>query len=173
MCDEYFELLMLSEDFTLRGHYASEAQRKGGKDKTDSGCDLYAREDVLVEPHGTACVRFGVACRKVRGAAPCIGGYWCLPRSSLGKKTPLLMANSVGLIDQDYRGELMAYVRNVSNMPFKINKYESWFQLALPSLHPARYKIVESLDQTPRGARGFGSTEEYVPSACSIEEAKE
>lgn len=174
--ENYFELMLLSEDQGLRACYKRVAAQSG---KEDSGCDLFAREAVKVPPGKTARVRFGVACRVRHGTAaqsfPVRAGYWLLPRSSFGKKTPLVMANSVGLIDAGYRGELMAYVRNVSNRSFRINQYESWFQLALPSLLPADCRLVEQLDSTARGAGGFGSTGNQIASSTvmTLGEAKE
>lgn len=157
-----FRVKVLNGDERLRELYATEESVKikklqetqpEAKEKTDSGCDLYCAEDVVVAPFGTALVRFGVAC-----AASDDTAYWLFPRSSFGKKTTLLLANSIGLIDKDYRGELMAYVRNISHEEFKLYRYDAWFQLARADLKPVRYEVVDALDETGRGARGFGST---------------
>lgn len=159
-----FQIALLSADATLCNLYATEYSTKlkklqeadpEAKVKTDAGCDVYCKEEVRVPAFGTACIRFGIACKNIYKEKQ---GYWLMPRSSFGKKTPLVMANSMGLIDHDYRGELMAYVRNVSAEPFVIEKYSSWFQLVLPEAMPSAYQLVESLDSTARQDRGFGTT---------------
>lgn len=83
--------------------------------------------------------------------------YWLLPRSSIFK-TPLMMANSVGVIDASYRGELMAPVR--SNGPeYDIALGERLFQIVAPEMGWIREVVlVEHLSETTRGEGGFGST---------------
>lgn len=159
-----FQIALLSDDATLANLYASEYATKlrklqeadpEAKVKTDSGCDVYCKERVVVPAFSTACIRFGICCKNINKVNQ---GYWLMPRSSFGKKTPLIMANSMGLIDHDYRGELMAYVRNVSEKEFIIEQYSSWFQLVLPEATPSAYQVVKSLDATARQDRGFGTT---------------
>jgi dUTPase len=83
--------------------------------------------------------------------------FWLLPRSSI-YKTPLIMANSVGVIDKSYRGELMAPVR--SNGPeYSVIQGERLFQIVAPDMGWIReVRIVDSLPDTVRGEGGFGST---------------
>jgi hypothetical protein len=88
--------------------------------------------------------------------------YWMLPRSSISK-TPMQLANSVGLIDAGYRGELMAVVRYIDKTTntFTVNEGDRYFQLASPDLLPWDKVIV--VDEIPggptvRGEGGFGST---------------
>lgn len=91
-------------------------------------------------------------------------GYWLLPRSSLSK-TPLRLANSVGLIDSGYTGELIAMVDNVSAEPYVVPSSARLFQIAQASLKPfAKVIVVESLGETYRGNGGFGSTGFTFPS---------
>ena len=84
-------------------------------------------------------------------------GYFIFPRSSI-TNTPLILSNSVGIIDSSYRGELQARVYNTSSEPYKVSQGEKLFQLCLPSLQPFDFKLVESLNDTHRGEGGFGST---------------
>jgi dUTP pyrophosphatase len=108
---------------------------------TDSGFDLYVPEDIkiLCEPAFA-------------------GGYYLYPRSSISK-TPLRLANSVGIIDNTYRGSIMAKVDNISDAPFTIRRGERLFQLCHPSLLPLHVMFADSINtDTARGAGGFGST---------------
>jgi dUTP pyrophosphatase len=89
-------------------------------------------------------------------------GYYMYPRSSTGSKTLLRLANSVGIIDSGYRGNLMACfdVANYSeNNIQQIQQYSSVIQICAPSLVPIIVEIVEDLNEdTERGEGGFGST---------------
>lgn len=81
-----------------------------------------------------------------------------VPRSSISK-TPLMMANHIGIIDSGYRGDLLAAVRCFS-YPYKIQQNTRLFQICHPSRCPIYVKIVNLLDltSTARGEGGFGST---------------
>jgi dUTPase len=95
-------------------------------------------------------------------------GYYLYPRSSI-VKTPFRMANSVGIIDAGYRGEIMAVVDNIdaanNDISACLEKYmppmSRVFQICAPSLAPFFVRIVEhehELGVTERGSGGFGST---------------
>jgi deoxyuridine 5'-triphosphate nucleotidohydrolase len=90
--------------------------------------------------------------------------YIITPRSSLGSKTPLSLANSIGIVDQGYTGNLKVAVRNHSKDPFTVCRGESLFQLVLPGLMPAAVRVVQPDDAafaagaSARGDGGFGST---------------
>ena len=83
--------------------------------------------------------------------------YWLLPRSSISK-TSLRMSNSIGLIDQDYLGPIMAYVDNISDQDVFIEKGNRLFQIVSPTLTPLVIKLTESFKETERGEKGFGSS---------------
>jgi len=91
-----------------------------------------------------------------------ITGYYMYPRSSTGSKTLLRLANSVGIIDSGYRGNLMGCfdVANYSENNIQtVQQYSSIIQICAPSLVPIIVEIVEDLDEeTERGEGGFGST---------------
>ena len=83
------------------------------------------------------------------------------PRSSCGSKTPLRLSNSIGLIDKQYRGEIMAIVDNLSEQDYHIEKGDRLFQLVAPGHLPILSVILDKeqeLDTTDRGEKGFGST---------------
>lgn len=90
--------------------------------------------------------------------------YFLMPRSSISK-TPLSMANSVGLVDCTYRGNVKAAVRNLSSAEYKCNRGTSLFQL-VPRIETSfKYVIVDEkselfplINETVRGSGGFGST---------------
>ena len=108
-------------------------------------------------------VDFGVRCS---GTMVCDNqkeypsGYYMYPRSSTGSKTPLRMANSIGIIDAGYRGNLMGCFDVMQyNIPRTFEKGTSLVQICAPSLVPIVVLIEDELDEnTERGTGGFGST---------------
>jgi len=120
--------------------------------KGDSGLDLYVLEDQLFKPGETNKIKLGISCEAKNGKS-----YFLFPRSSISK-TPLRMANSIGLIDGGYRGEIMAVCDNIKDFEFKINKGDRLFQLVSADLSAIKFKIVNNLSETDRGTGGFGST---------------
>lgn len=118
----------------------------------DAGLDLYVLEDIKIEPGETAAIKFGIACEPEDGRA-----YFLLPRSSISK-TPLRLANSIGLIDGGYRGEIMAMCDNIKTEAYTAQKGQRLFQIVACDCSPISYKIAEDLSETSRGSGGFGST---------------
>jgi len=108
-----------------------------------------------------AAVKIGQTCRAAV-YDPMLGrfrAYWMLPRSSISK-TPLRLANSVGLIDAGYRGPLLAMVYSTGR-DVAVAFGDRYFQIAGPELQP--FERIEIVDEIPggatiRGAGGFGST---------------
>lgn len=87
-------------------------------------------------------------------------GFYMYPRSSISK-TPLMLANHVGVIDSGYRGVLMGAFRNLdSDSDYKIEKNTRLLQITHPGLRPIFVKVVDEseLSDTSRGEGGFGST---------------
>ena len=86
-------------------------------------------------------------------------GYGLYPRSSIGK-TPLMLANSVGIIDSGYRGNLIGGFRNLSNQPHQVNRHDRLLQICAPDLRPIYVEILNNheLEETSRQEGGFGST---------------
>ena len=135
-------------DESLSEFYSSTKQFK-----SDSGYDLYAPETITVEPNSQATIDFKI--RAQPGWAT--GGFYLFPRSSISK-TPLRLANSVGIIDYEYRGNLMAKVDNISTESYTIQKGDRLFQICHPSLQPLSVFISKVSTNTERGTGGFGST---------------
>ena len=80
------------------------------------------------------------------------------PRSGLALKHGITVLNSPGTIDADYRGELKVLLVNLSNEPFVVNEGERIAQLVIAKHEKAEFKLVEELDDTERGAGGYGHT---------------
>jgi len=120
-----------------------------------AGADLYAciDGDITIESGATALVHTGVAM-----AIP--DGYVGLvfARSGLASKRGLAPANKVGVIDSDYRGEIMVALHNHSAQPQTISHGERIAQIAFLPFAAAAFTLVDELDSTERGAGGFGST---------------
>ncbi|KAI4838394.1 deoxyuridine 5'-triphosphate nucleotidohydrolase [Plasmodium brasilianum] len=83
--------------------------------------------------------------------------FLLFPRSSISK-TPLRLANSIGLIDAGYRGEIIAALDNTSNEEYVIKKNDKLVQLVSFTGEPLSFELVDELDETSRGEGGFGST---------------
>ena len=84
-------------------------------------------------------------------------GYMLVPRSSISK-TPLRLANSIGIIDKGYRGKVMVKVDNNSDTDYTILKGNCYFQIVAFSGILPNYFLVDEINSTKRGERGFGST---------------
>ena len=87
-------------------------------------------------------------------------GFYMYPRSSVSK-TPLRLSNSVGIIDAGYRGNLGAFVDNISANNYNVEKGTRLFQICAPNLEPIHVELVSSendLGNSERGSGGFGST---------------
>lgn len=80
------------------------------------------------------------------------------PRSGLATKHGITVINAPGTIDADYRGEVRVSLVNLSNEPFTIEDGERIAQLVVARHETAEWHVVEALDETERGAGGWGST---------------
>jgi dUTP pyrophosphatase len=118
----------------------------------DSGFDLACpiNETITQELY---TLDLKVKCAMFRDGVPC--GFMMYPRSSMAK-TPLRLANHVGIIDSGYRGSIMAMLD--VKTPTQVTKLNRYLQLCAPTLEPFSVERVLSLDNTERGSGGFGST---------------
>ena len=80
------------------------------------------------------------------------------PRSSMGAKTPLRLCNSIGLVDPEYTGETFLIVDNVSDKPYKIEKFDRLVQFVGPSHETPTVTVVNNIEETTRSINGLGST---------------
>jgi len=126
----------------------------------DSGIDLFNPETITVEPGETKCIDLMIQCESFNCMNPNIRknvSYKLYPRSSI-VKTPLRLSNSVGIIDAGYRGNIKAFVDNIKDIPFTIEKGKRLFQICGPYLESISFDIVQDLSNSQRGSGGFGST---------------
>ena len=118
----------------------------------DAGLDLFIVERVTIKAGETTALHLGIACEPVGGRA-----YFLMPRSSVSK-TPLRQANSVGLIDGGYRGEIMAVVDNIKDEDYTVEPGDRLFQIVAMDGSSIDFELVDALSETSRGTGGFGST---------------
>lgn len=122
-----------------------------------AGADLRAnfpdRQGYVVAPGARALIPTGLAM-----AIPDGFEVQVRPRSGLALKHGLALVNSPGTIDCDYRGEVGVIVLNTSAVPFEVTHGMRIAQMVLAPVVQARFVTVETLDDTARGAGGFGST---------------
>ena len=120
-----------------------------------AGADLYAILDEGLEilPHTTSFIHTGISIEIPEGYCGLI-----FARSSMGAKRGLAPANKVGVIDSDYRGEIMVALHNHGNEPQVIEHGDRVAQMVFVPYYMADFVLVDELDDTVRGAGGFGST---------------
>lgn len=120
-----------------------------------AGCDLYSSssEKISFNPGETKLIKTGVAMEIPIGYAGLI-----YARSGLATKKGLAPANKVGVIDSDYRGEIMVALHNHTNEVKEIDAYERIAQLVITPYVKALFNEVDDLNETKRGENGFGST---------------
>tara|TARA_B100000795_G_scaffold264463_1_gene244988 strand:+ start:1054 stop:1596 length:543 start_codon:yes stop_codon:yes gene_type:complete len=128
----------------------------------DSGLDLFTPFDVEFKPHELGkIVDLKISC-EFYDTEKCslhhqYKSYYLYPRSSLSK-TPLRMANSVGIIDAGYRGNILMSLDNRSSEKYTLLRGTRLVQLCAGDLAPFKMKVVSELSNTTRGVGGFGST---------------
>ncbi len=120
-----------------------------------AGLDLRANlsEDVVINPLGRAIIPTGIYM-----ALPVGYEAQIRPRSGLAAKSGITVLNSPGTIDSDYRGEICAILINLSDQPFTIHNGDRVCQMVIAKYESADIEEVSSLDETERGAGGFGHT---------------
>ena len=123
----------------------------------DAGLDLYCPGDLTIPPHETGKIDFKIQCEGLSDSDNRNVCYYLYSRSSISK-TPLRLANGVGIIDAGYRGNLMAVVDNISSEPYHIQKGQRLFQICGRYLEQINLTLVENLSLSERGNGGFGST---------------
>ncbi len=133
---------------TARRYYTDHGHFHAG----DAGLDLFVLEDQTFEVGETRALHLGIQCESEDGRA-----YLLIPRSSISR-TPLRMANSIGLIDGGYRGEIIAVCDNIKGAPYTVHQGDRLFQLVALDGSPIEYELREGLSATSRGEGGFGST---------------
>ena len=120
-----------------------------------AGMDLLAAvtEPLVISPGSRALVPTGLVM-----ALPPGHELQIRPRSGLALKHGIILPNSPGTIDEDYRGEVQVIVMNAGEAPFTIERGMRIAQAVLAPVVRAAWDVVDDLDETHRGSGGFGST---------------
>lgn len=118
-----------------------------------AGMDVVSAEDVTLAPGARHAVATGVAVAIPHGYE-----IQVRPRSGLALKHGITVPNTPGTIDSDYRGELKVILINHGDEPFAVRRGDRIAQLVLAPVTRAAWVEVAELDETARGAGGFGST---------------
>lgn len=121
-----------------------------------AGMDLKAclSEDVTLKPLERALIPTGIS---ILLPGPEYGAF-LFARSGLASKHGIALANSVGVIDSDYTGEIKVALVNLSNEEYTVTNGERIAQMVILEVVKADFKVIDKLDDTQRGAGGFGST---------------
>ena len=175
---ELIELRIKTEDPLIAEMYIGHSHYNSG----DGGIDLFFPEDVLVKAGENMLIDLKIKCEMlettvIEGFSAVYSGsgwyedsritknvsYYMIPRSSISK-TPLILHNSIGLIDSKYRNTIKAPVVNFSKTEdFLIKKGTRLFQICHPNLISINVKVLNqneslSMDGSNRNEGGFGST---------------
>lgn len=157
-------LLIKPENENVKSYYKNHSSYNKG----DSGLDLFVPEDIEIKCCETVFVDLQIKCELLDKKNNNIS-YYLYPRSSISK-TPLILANSVGIIDAGYRGSIKAAVKYIPSYEdfklmnsdiqptYNIKKGTRLFQICSPDLRELRFKLTNTLSNTSRGEGGFGST---------------
>ena len=120
-----------------------------------AGADLLAAvaETVVLAPGASALIPTGVAIQLPSGFEAQVR-----PRSGLAAKHGVTILNSPGTIDADYRGEIAVILLNLGDEPFNVTRGMRIAQMVIAPVFRAQWREVDELDDSERGAGGFGST---------------
>ena len=121
-----------------------------------AGMDLHAciEEPMVIGPGQRVKVPTGLA---IALPTPDYAAF-LFPRSGLGVKSGITLPNCVGVVDSDYRGEVIVGLVNLSSEPYTVQPGDRIAQMVILPVAHAHIQVVEELDDTQRGAGGFGST---------------
>lgn len=125
-----------------------------------AGADIMAAIEatVIIPPGGRALVPCGF-----QMALPAGYEAQVRPRSGLALRHGVTLPNSPGTIDADYRGEVAVILMNLGDAPFEVTRGMRIAQMVIAPAPQAEFRAVEALDETARGAGGFGSTGTKAP----------
>jgi dUTP pyrophosphatase len=119
----------------------------------DVGLDLFSTSKIVIQPGKSALISTGISIQ-----LPPETEAQIRPRSGLALKHQVTVLNSPGTIDQGYRGEIGVILINHGKLPFQVEIGMKIAQMVIKPVLSVKVRNVEQLDETPRGAGGFGST---------------
>ncbi len=162
--DRYMFLRIYVHDDELKRQYITAAAKHNSQDKEfmNAGFDLFVPDMIQTRSNAVNKIDMAIVCSAeiiLSKTAKYNTGYYLYPRSSLSK-TPLRLANSVGIIDAGYRGNIIGMFDALTD--YVVNPGDRLLQICAPSLAPIYVEIVDEIDDlkmnTERGSGGFGST---------------
>ncbi len=118
-----------------------------------SGFDLHAVEEAMIKPHSVGLVKIGICLSLEVGYE-----LQVRTRSGLALNHQVMVLNSPGTVDNDYRGEIKVILANLSDKDFKVQVGDRIAQGVVQKTYKAEFIECERLDETSRGSGGFGST---------------
>ncbi|RVY53095.1 dUTP diphosphatase [Helicobacter pylori] len=121
--------------------------------ESSSGFDLHAVEEVMIKSHSVGLVKIGICLSLEVGYE-----LQVRTRSGLALNHQLMVLNSPGTVDNDYRGEIKVILANLSDKDFKVQVGDRIAQGVVQKTYKAEFIECERLDETSRGSGGFGST---------------
>lgn len=127
--------------------------RRGSADAAGADLSTCLDAPLTIQPHETVFVPTGISVEIPRGFAGFV-----FARSSVASKRDLAPANKVGVIDSDYRGEILVALHNHGTVSQTIEPGERIAQLVILPVFAAEYAEADELSDTERGSGGFGST---------------
>lgn len=119
----------------------------------DAGLDLFSIEEKVIQPGDSALIRTGIQIELPKGTEAQIR-----PRSGLALKHAITVLNSPGTIDEGYRGEIKVILINHGKEEFKVTKHMRIAQMVIAPVLQVKLTQVDSLSNSDRNARGFGSS---------------
>ena len=157
-----YDLLILPHSESVRDIYEQHFEQMfeaGLTYSPDCGFDIYFYETTYV-PSGVygLMVPTGISCEIIYHYTPQSLHYTMATGSRIAK-TPIRMALTQGIIERDYRGEIIVPIDNLTDDDFEIESGSSYFRILPPVINGRIYpRIVDELTETDRGSSGFGST---------------
>ena len=124
-----------------------------------AGMDLTAclKDEIVLKPLERVLVPTGIAISLPSADY----GAFIFARSGLASKHGITLANCVGVVDSDYRGEIKVALVNLSNEEYILKNGERVAQMVIMEVSKAKFNVVSELKETQRGSGGFGSTGEF------------
>lgn len=148
-------ILVASDNMEVKNFYNKFTNHHMG----DSGIDLYNFTDIIGNFLQVSTIDYEIKCEMINMETNEFCSYYLVPRSSISN-TPFQLANSVGIIDAGYRGNIKAKIRCFDMNGATLNT-GSYFQIVSSDLMPIKVSIVDKLSDTTRNDGGFGSTNIY------------